>query len=396
MGLFKVSASHILYYVEHFSTLTLPYKMPLIGYRTRQHSKILMNIANSVRLNTVRTLNAKRPLYCLPVELIDHICQYLPIAETFCLMISCARFWYARTSIRAFLYIRHKLATTAHNSWSLTEARFHILRLMEFDKICGKGTESFCCWACMRTHRKKRNSSFYSPQKPVNLKFSIEEQRINCSDAITRSCKYKRRKIWVGICYEMTFAELRTLVLGMRSCREKVGSSITISAGGCFSEHVEFNLDTMHLLSSFYLGRRSDLDLDDFDRLCLSARIPMCPHHNIGVLANRLFRKMHPGQFLYCLFCRSRCHAIITPDGMIEIHISRYVGMLETGLSPIWYKASYTWVDSAFLDHCRAFSDWLDSMYNPETGAVYNGGQFETFAPTPKGRYIFHSVKGYR
>jgi hypothetical protein len=362
--------------------------MPLIGYK-RRHFKTLMKIAHAVQLNTVRTLNAQSPasLYCLPAELIYHICRYLPIAETFCLMISCARFWHARTSIQAFFHVQQRLDATAYNSHRLIEARFHILRLMEFDKLCGKGIRSFCCWACMRTHRK---SWFTCPQKPVNLKFSIEEQRVNCAAAITRSCQFKCRRIWVGMCHEMTFAELRTLVLGMKTCKEKAGSSIMIPAGGCFSEHVEFNLNTMHLLSRFYLGRLSDLGLVGFDYLCQNARLPICPHKRINVLAKRFLRGMSPGDVHCCIYCRTTYYVTITSDELIELHISRYVGMLAKGFSPIWLTASYGWVNSAFLDHCRAFSDWLDSMYNPETGAVYNGRQFEMFAPTRKRRYRFH------
>jgi hypothetical protein len=62
----------------------------------------------------------------------------------------------------------------------------------------------------------------------------------------------------------------------------------------------------------------------------------------------------------------------ITSDDLIELHISRHVGNFSAGYSPIWRRASYGYVNPAFLDHCRAFADWLDSMYNPATGAVYH------------------------
>jgi hypothetical protein len=367
--------------------------MPLIGYK-KQHFKTLMKIANSVRLNTVRTLNAQSPasLYCLPVELICHICQYLPIAETFCLMISCARFWYARTGIQAFVRVQQKLDATACNSWWLTEARFHILRLMEFDKRCEKGIRSFCCWACMRTHPRSGFCSLHV-QKPVNLKFSIEEQRVNCSVAVTRICRYRRRSIWVGMCHEMTFVELRNLVRGMETCKEKVGSSVMIPAGGCFSEHVEFNLNTMHILSRFYLGRLSDLGPAGFRQLCRNARLPICPHRGIDTLQRYFFRPMSPGEFRVCPHCGAEFWVTVTSDGLIELHISRYVGNLASGRCRMWVAASYEYVNTALLDHCRAFADWLDSMYNPETGAVYNGGQFQIFAPARKPRYRFHSTE---
>lgn len=369
--------------------------MLLIGYN-RRHFKTLMKIANLVRVNTVRTLNAQSPacLYCFPTELICHICRYLPIAETFCLMISCARFWHARTSIQAFVHVQQQLDARVKNSWAFVEARFHILRLMEFDKLCRKGTKSFCCWACMTTHP---GSWFYYTRSPVNLKFSIEEQRVNCSPAVTRSCMPKCRKIWVGMCHEMTFAELRSLVYGMKACKGRVGSSIKIPAGGCFSEHVEFNLDTMQLLSRFYLGRLSDLGLVGFDRLCKYACLPICPHFRIDVLAKRFLRGMNPGDVRFCsgAGCGTIWYLTMTSDEMIELHTCRFVGSLPTWDSRIWLTQSYAWINSAFLDHCRAFSDWLDSMYNPETGAVYNGGQFEMFAPIhKKARYIpFHCTK---
>jgi hypothetical protein len=364
--------------------------MPLIGYK-RQHFKTLMQIANSVQLDTVRTLNAQSPasLYCLPVELICHICQYLPIAETFCLMISCARFWYARTGVQTFVRVQQKLDATACSSWWVIESRFHILRLMEFDKLCGKGITSFCCWACMRTHQK---SWFRTPQLqiPVNLKFSIEEQRVNCSAAVTRICRAQHRSTWVGMCDEMTIVELRNLVRVMETSKEKVGSSVTIPAGGCFSEHVEYNLNTMHISSRFYLGRLSDLGLVGFDRLCRNARLPICPHKRIDVLAKYFLRYMSPGDVRRCLHCGAEFYVTINSDDLIELHISRHVGNFALGFSPIWRRASYASVNPAFLDHCRAFADWLDSTYNPQTGAVYNGGQFEIFAPTRKPRCRFH------
>lgn len=83
----------------------------------------------------------------------------------------------------------------------------------------------------------------------------------------------------------------------------------------------------------------------------------------------------------------------ITSDDLIELHISRHVGNFSAGYSPIWRRASYGYVNPAFLDHCRPFADWLDSMYNPATGAVYHGGQFEIFAPTRKPRYRFYGTE---
>lgn len=47
-------------------------------------------------------------------------------------MISCARFRYARTGIQAFVRVQQKLDAATCHSWPVFEARFHILRLMEF------------------------------------------------------------------------------------------------------------------------------------------------------------------------------------------------------------------------------------------------------------------------
>lgn len=67
--------------------------------------------------------------------------------------------------------------------------------------------------------------------------------------------------------------ELRILVLGVKTCRQEVGPCITIPVGGCFSEHVKFDLDSMHLLCRFHIDRLSDLGLDGFDKLCRTARL---------------------------------------------------------------------------------------------------------------------------
>ncbi|OKL63644.1 hypothetical protein UA08_00503 [Talaromyces atroroseus] len=82
--------------------------MPLVDLYTSRHSKTLASIAHSARTEAARTLNASNPasLYCLPAELICEICDYLPTAETFCLMICCARFWHGRTGIPTFIKVR--------------------------------------------------------------------------------------------------------------------------------------------------------------------------------------------------------------------------------------------------------------------------------------------------
>lgn len=235
--------------------------MFVINY-SRRHSRTLMSIAESVResaqesarVNTARILNTQHfaSLYCLPAELICAICDYLPIAEILCLMISCARFWNGRNGTPAFVRVQqlvHAPRLKHPYRYDLVEARFHILRLMEFDKIYGKGIRSLCCWACMSIHGK---SQFSRPKKRVNLKLSVEEQRISPS-AASRHCNIKCKRIWVGICYEMSFAELRDIQL----CESKTGVSIKIAAGGCFSKRVEFRLETGWLSRWFYLGRLS-------------------------------------------------------------------------------------------------------------------------------------------
>lgn len=364
--------------------------MPLIGYR-RRHFKALKQIAEKTKLETARTLNAQTSasLYCLPFDLVCCICQYLPVAETFCLLICGARFWHARTIIPAFKKVQQRLHATTRNDWGLVETKFHIQRLMEFDKFWGRGIKRFCCWACMRTHCKywfvDRGT------RPVNLKFSIEEQRFNGSAAITRSCTGKSRKIWVGICYQMIWAELRVLVLGLRHCGRKDQSPVLIGAGGCFSEHVEYDLSSDHLSSRFYLGRASDLDLGRFDELCYNANIPICPHKRTTVLANAFLRSMSPGDVRICQECQTEYYVTITSQKMIELHISHYMGELDRWYCPLWLHVSYILVNSAFVDHCRAFSNWLKSMYHPLTGAVYNGRPFEMFEPAQE-QYKFRGV----
>lgn len=360
--------------------------MPLVGHR-RRHYKALTKIANSVRLNTIRTLNAQNPasLYCLPVELIQYICQHLPIAETFSLVLSCARFWHARASIQKFIKAHRLLKARIYPDWEFIEARFHILRLIEFDRLHGLGSRSFCCWSCMTTHSKSAFEYIFWPR--VDLKFSIEEQRIKCTAQNTRSCYGKRRNIWVGICSEMTYAQLRILVFGIHNCKERTTSSITISAG--FSEHIEFDLKTYSLKSRFYLGRLSDLGVDGFDRLCLMARLPICPHTRISIFRGRFLRGLNPNYAYSCYYCGAKYYLTLGLEGMIELHISRYVGPLKTGSEPVWINASYICVKTAFIDHCRAFSEWIHRMYNPETGDAYNGG-FEMFVSSEKKKYRFY------
>lgn len=123
--------SHFTNHFSIYSHYSLTYKMPLIGYK-RKHFKALMAIAKSVQIDRTRTLNAQNraSLYCLPVELISHVCRYLPIAETFCLVICCVRFWHCRTSTQAFIRVQQLLDATSIGDYSITEVRFHVLRLM--------------------------------------------------------------------------------------------------------------------------------------------------------------------------------------------------------------------------------------------------------------------------
>lgn len=152
--------------------------MPLIGYK-RKHFKTLKEIDKSVQLDRVRTVNAQNraSLYCLPMELICHVCRYLPIAETFCLMICCVRFWHSRTSIQAFIRVQQLLEATSLGDYNITEARFHVLRLMEFDKLWGKGINSFCCWACMGTPKIIRFQLATLPATRWNHQFEALNRR---------------------------------------------------------------------------------------------------------------------------------------------------------------------------------------------------------------------------
>lgn len=194
--------------------------------------------------------------------------------------------------------------------------------------------------------------------------------------------------------HEISRAELRILKASGKNFKDQ-GSSIKISASGAsFSEHIENKIGTNLLLSRFYIGRLSDLDLVGFDTLCRNARLPICPHWRTDdVLAKAFLRGMNPGDVRRCLYCRTSYFVTITINGMIELHISLYIGFPEKAYCPILINAIHGHVNSAFFDRCRAFSDWLDSMYNPETGAVYNGGQFKTFAPPRKSTYRFHKGK---
>jgi hypothetical protein len=78
----------------------------------------------------------------------------------------------------------------------------------------------------------------------------------------------------------------------------------------------------------------------------------------------------------------------ITTGGFIEFHISTYVGFLASEASiSSWYKVSLHNTIPHRNSRCQAFSDWLDRMYNPKTGTVFNGGQFEKFKLGRKSKY---------
>ena len=157
-------------------------------------------------------------------------------------------------------------------------------------------------------------------------------------------------------------------------------------------------------MSRFRLGRLSDLGQAGFKQLCNDALLPICPHKRIDEL-EKFFPQtitggedhvITTGEVHICRACLAKYHLTITCDGFIELHISRHLGDLRTGLAAKWYAASYIRINPAFHDHCRAFSNWLDRMYNPKTGAMYNGGQFEMFVPVQKKRHSFRSTSSVR
>lgn len=204
--------------------------MPLVNYYRRQHVETLLRIAKAVRADAARTHNAEQNSaaspYWLPAELICSICGHLPLAERFCLMMTCVRFWHSRHSIPIFAQVQRQLAypPSPHLNakqqlpyrHDIAEIQFHIPRLVEFDKFGSKGSTHLCCWACMRTNRK---GCFPKPTQPVNLKLLIQAQRTNPLNAsMIRSCQSKDRRMWVGLCYELSFAELRCLQYGMMYC----------------------------------------------------------------------------------------------------------------------------------------------------------------------------------
>lgn len=186
------------------------------------------------------------------------------------------------------------------------------------------------------------------------------------------------------MCYEMSFADLRNLQLCQNGAE---GSSIKIATGGNFSERVEFNLKTGRLLSWFYLGRLWDLGHNGFDKLCDRLDFRICSHWSTCALGNTSRRGMHsPNTTYYCKDFPTQFSVRNTPYGFIELHISRYVGFLsDASSSKISYPASaWIWLSShgnkSRLNYrCKAFADWLERMYHPQTGAVFNGGRFEMF-----------------
>lgn len=125
---------------------------------------------------------------------------------------------------------------------------------------------------------------------------------------------------------------------------------------------------------------------DDFDKLCYRVDFPICLHWSTCLLGNTSRRGMHsPDTVYYCKYCPTRFSVKINPYGSIELHISRYVGFLADASSSKcyppspWIRLSYHGNKRRLNYRCKAFADWLERMYHPETGAVFNGGQFEMF-----------------
>jgi hypothetical protein len=93
---------------------------------------------------------------------------------------------------------------------------------------------------------EKEGSTIGTSRNPSIWNYQL---KVNGSHAVARSCISGCRKAWAGICYEVTWTELRYLTE-----MDYRGDGVNIvPAGGCFSEHVKFDLDNMHLSSRFYL-----------------------------------------------------------------------------------------------------------------------------------------------
>jgi hypothetical protein len=67
------------------------------------------------------------------------------------------------------------------------------------------------------------------------------------------------------------------------------------------------------------------------------------------------------------------------------MHVSCEIGVLygiTFGVSDQFYAVSYGGFVSDLVRHGRKFVEWLDRMYDSDSGRAWNRGGFEMFEPT--------------
>ncbi|KAK2746589.1 hypothetical protein FQN55_005577 [Onygenales sp. PD_40] len=296
----------------------------------------------------------------LPEELLAMICQQLTPAEAITLMLSCARFWRGRTGTGVFGKIWQEIMLPVgkkpSEKLSNVATRFYILRMLEYDGLLQRGSQRlYCCWGCMKPH-KRQAFSRKELKKKVNLR--AEDGSYPGEDA-SRSCLLVKRYIWMGVCREMSLAELRhvishphtqKLVCGLIYLRDNHENSfrncsfIDPKTGRMeYKFHICRARDFQTVPGSFWHARAAD--------------IPLCPHIRTS---SRRFRKLcrSPiGDKITCKHCRTIVK--IELSQFITIHVSRYLGSLRSLTDRRWMAQSYQTKHRRLEDHCRSFYDWV-------------------------------------
>jgi hypothetical protein len=328
-------------------------------------------------INQYRRVTAQ-PLYLLSENLLSNISRYLTHVEVVMLMLSSARFWNSRMGTGIFASVYQQMMSPADNPKDLSKMkmRFYVLRMLEYDGLLQRGSPSkYCCWGCMKVHERED-----FPSKEFKKKVDLKAKQDVYLKKATRSCALSKRYIWFGACSEMSFVELKHVVMYPHAQQHRRNGKIRLRDNNkfFFEDCSSLESETRWLAYSFSLASARDISsFALFEQHARAVNIPLCPHIKTSDLEviglyNSLLKTYS------CKHCTTTIAIEISQR--VSVYAFRYIGLLRSPTDPVWMAQSYETRHKRLGTHCRAFLNWYRRQYG-NNGRSAKGRMIKKFKP---------------
>lgn len=328
--------------------------MPFFRHRKRSesHRAALAALATTARAAAAPHHNYVRirSLSSLPAELLSMVCSYLPLEDICTLMVTCAHFWKAGAGDGVFAPAWQRLLEPPQPKGfddSSREARFHMLRMLEYDGVFPKGR--YCCWGCLATHGREA-FSLQETARSVDLKAGC----VTDPTTSRRYCLTTKRCFRFGVCNELSFVELKDMIADHES-----NHRVPFLEGPKFCLY--YDTETNQIMNIIELARFWDINLgDDLSPILGAINIPLCPHICLGSKeVIKLFKKNTKpnyagggsGKRHNCKHCKTSV-SVCAEAGFVRFEIRRSVGRLESPTDPTWLAQTFSSKDPRLDGHC--------------------------------------------